>query len=51
MYETAGDPMTGLKWTRTTTESIAVELRKLDIAVSPNTVAALLRDLGYSMPS
>lgn len=49
MYETAGDPMTGLKWTRTTTESIAVELRKLDIAVSPNTVAALLRDLGYSM--
>lgn len=49
VYETAGDPMTGLKWTRKTTESIAVELRKLDITVSPNTVAALLRDLGYSM--
>ena len=48
-YETAGDPMTGLKWTRKTTENIAVELRKLDISVSPNTVAALLRDLGYSM--
>src|SRR4030042_1370062 len=49
VYETAGDPMTGLKWTRKTTENITVELRKLDISVSPNTVAALLRDLGYSM--
>jgi len=49
VYETAGDPMTGTKWTRKTTESIAIELRKLDISVSPNTVAALLRDLGYSL--
>jgi hypothetical protein len=38
-----------MKWTRKTTESIAGELSKLDIDVSPNTVAALLRDLGYSL--
>jgi hypothetical protein len=49
VYETAGDPMTGSKWTRKTTESVAMELRKLDIVVSPKTVSALLRELGYSM--
>ena len=27
-YETAGDPITGLKWTRKTTEKIAEELKK-----------------------
>jgi hypothetical protein len=48
-YETAGDPMTGTKWTRKTTESIALELRELGILVSPNTVATLLRELGYSL--
>ncbi len=36
-YETAGDPITGLKWTRKTTQKIAAELKSIDIKVSPNT--------------
>jgi hypothetical protein len=48
-YETAGDPMSGVKWTRKTTESIALELGKLNIQVSSNTVASLLREFGYSL--
>jgi Rhodopirellula transposase DDE domain len=46
---TAGDPITGLRWSRRTTTTIAQELARLDIAVSPNTVARLLHDLGYSL--
>jgi hypothetical protein len=48
-YETAGDPMSGMKWTRKTTENIAAELGKLNIEVSSNTVASLLREYGYSL--
>jgi len=47
--ETAGDPMSALKWTRKTTEKVAVELRQLGITVSPNTVGRLLRTMGYSL--
>jgi len=28
-YETAGDPITGLKWTRKTTEKVTSELKAL----------------------
>jgi len=48
-YETAGDPMTGLKWTRKTTEKIANELRCLGIKVSPNTVGRLLKEMRFSL--
>src|SRR5580700_9970889 len=48
-HDTAGDPMTGLRWSRRTTSTIAEELAKLGIAVSPNTVARLLHDMGYSL--
>jgi hypothetical protein len=49
-YETAGDPITGLKWTRRTTEKIAHELANLGgIAVSANTVGRILKELGYSL--
>jgi Rhodopirellula transposase DDE domain len=49
-HETAGDPMTGLKWTRRTTEKIARELVKLGgIEVSANTVGRILKELGYSL--
>ena len=48
-YETAGDPMTGLKWTRKTTEKIARELGKLAIDVSAKTVGRLLKKLKYSL--
>lgn len=48
-HETAGDPMTGLKWTRKTTEKIASELSNLDIQVSPNTVGRLLKEMDFSL--
>jgi len=48
-HETAGDPMTGLKWTRKTTEKIAAELQSAGIDVCARTVARLLRRLGYSL--
>jgi hypothetical protein len=49
-YDTAGDPMTGLKWTRRTTEKIACELAKLGgIEVSANTVGRILKGFGYSL--
>ena len=48
-HETAGDPMTGLKWTRRTTDKIAGELKKMDIDVSANTVAKLLKKMGFSL--
>ena len=41
--------MTGLRWSRRTTTTIAQELAQLGIAVSPNTVARLLHDMGYSL--
>jgi len=48
-HETAGDPMTDLKWTRKTTAKIASELDAAGIDVSPRTVARLLRQMGYSL--
>ena len=48
-YETAGDPMTDLKWTRKTTAKIAAELQSAGIEVSPRTVARLLEQMGYSL--
>src|SRR5262249_16774671 len=41
--------MTGLRWSRRTTTTIAQELAQLGIAVSPNTVARLLHDMGYAL--
>lgn len=48
-HETAGDPMTGLKWTRKTTEKIAEELSSLEIHLSPNTVGRLLKKMDFSL--
>jgi hypothetical protein len=48
-HETAGDPMTGLRWTRKTTEKIAHELAALGLTVSARTVAKLLQQMGYSL--
>jgi hypothetical protein len=47
-HETAGDPMSALKWTRRSTINIAQQLQRLDIQVCPNTVSRLLYDMGYS---
>ena len=48
-YETAGDPMSSLKWTRKTTEKIADALDTIDIKVSKTTVGKILKNLGFSL--
>jgi len=48
-YDVAGDPMTGIKWTKRTTKKIAHELNKLGIVVSRVTVARLLKEMGFSL--
>src|SRR5207253_8661655 len=48
-HDTAGDPITGLKWTRKTTEKIAEVLQQIDIPVSANTVARLLHQMAFSL--
>ena len=48
-HETAGDPMSALKWTRRTTARIAAELQSLGIQVSDRTVAGLLKQMGFSL--
>ena len=47
--DTAGDPMSGIKWTRRTTEKIAEQLRAGGIDVCANTVAKLLKGLDYRL--
>ena len=48
-HETAGDPITGLMWTRKTTAKIAAELRQVGIDVCPSTVGRLLKKMGFSL--
>ena len=48
-HDTAGDPITGLKWTRKTTEKVAAILQQIDIPVSANTVARLLYQMNFSL--
>ena len=46
---TAGDPMTGLLWTHRSMRKLAKALRRRGIKVSPNTIARLLHDAGFSL--
>jgi len=48
-YETAGDPITGLKWTYRTTKKIAVELITEGINICAVTVGRILKNLNYSL--
>ena len=48
-HEIAGDPISGLKWTRRTTERIAAELQTLDIKVCARTVARLLKQMDFAL--
>jgi hypothetical protein len=48
-HDTAGDPITGVKWTHTTTEKISNELARFGIIVSAKTVCRLLKNLGFSL--
>ena len=47
--DTAGDPMSDMKWTHRTTEKISEHLKKVEIDVSPRTVARLLKKMGYAL--
>jgi hypothetical protein len=46
---TAGDPMTGLKWTHKSTRKLGATLRRRGISLSRGTVARLLRQHDYSL--
>ena len=46
---TAGDPISGLRWTHKTTQKISDELRKVAIRVCPKTVGRVLRGLKFSL--
>jgi hypothetical protein len=46
---TAGDPMSLLRWTCKSTETIAAQLRRQHHTISADTVGRRLRELGYSL--
>jgi len=48
-HETAGDPISGCKWTRKTTLKIAQQLKHAGIRVSSNTVGKLLKNMNFSL--
>lgn len=48
-FETAGDPMTELKWTRKTTEKLALQLTDCGFPLSPRTAGRLLYDKKYRL--
>lgn len=45
---TAGDPISGLKWTSKTSRKLSRELQRQGFTVGPDTVRRLLRELGYT---
>jgi hypothetical protein len=49
--ETAGDPMTGIKWTRKTAREISAALTQRGYEIGPDTVRRLLRQLKYALRS
>lgn len=48
-YDTAGDPITGMKGSRRPTAKIAMALGDFGARVSPHIVARLLHPMGYSL--
>lgn len=46
---TAGDPITGLKWTRKTSRKLAKELNRQGFQVKHSTIPRLVRGLGYTL--
>ena len=48
-HETAGDPVSGCKWTRKTTAKIAQQLRRAGIRVSAKTAGRLLKQMNFSL--
>jgi hypothetical protein len=47
--DTAGDPISGIKWTHKTTGKISRQLRRMGIQVSANTVARLLKTMDFAL--
>ena len=47
--DVAGDPISGIRWTRRTTEKLSVELATLGFQVCPRTVARILKHLDYRL--
>jgi hypothetical protein len=47
--ETAGDPISGLKWTHRSLRKIQRALRRRGIKLTPPTIARLLRRMGFSL--
>jgi len=47
--DTAGDPISGCKWTHKTTAKVAHQLDRAGIRVSANTVARLLKQMDFSL--
>jgi hypothetical protein len=47
--ETAGDPVSGCKWTRKTTKKISKQLKRAGICVCANTVGKLLKKMNYHL--
>jgi len=48
-HETAGDPVSGCKWTRKTTGKIAQQLKRAGIRVSAKTAGRLLKQMNFSL--
>jgi len=48
---TAGDPLSGLKWTRKTTRKLAEELKGKEFQVGHSTIPRLVRKLRYTLRS
>jgi hypothetical protein len=48
-HDTAGDPMSGIKWTRRTTSNISEQLATLGIAASKSTVSRLLKQMEFRL--
>ena len=48
-HDMAGDPITGLAWTRRTTRKISAELATLGITASKNTVGRLLKKMSFKL--
>jgi len=47
--ETAGDPMSGQKWVRSSLRTVSARLREAGHMVSPPTVGRLLKKLDYAL--
>ncbi len=47
--DTAGDPISGLRWTHKTTEKVSASLREMGIPICPKTVARLLQKMDYAL--